>query len=319
MIKEKKNNISEKFFKLVNKYLKNETEKLSSKIEYYLHNIVNVDFDKIAEQNIRAYTEILIYLNENLKRIKDIWKINMNNNKNNKNEKSLIKNSFEILHYCIYIVLYTYPKYKKYLEVHNAEKNDYLTELKSQNDQLLDNLRIAINSVKYIEKLNFNNNSIEIVLEKYLSFLIQALNLYYLIINNNIGNSEIELLFHNYIFVLKNTTNPYTLQNCIKHLENVLCLGNKDNSDLNGFNSKLIFNWGIYLNENYYLQNRYKSNDKYSLILKFILRYYSYCLNRKGNNNQLVPLFKGLFLGVVNDKLVRFKNLMTKLIALIFP
>ena len=63
MIKEKNNNISEKVFKLINKYLKNEVEEIGLKINKCLISIVNVHFDKIAEQNIRAYTEILIYLN----------------------------------------------------------------------------------------------------------------------------------------------------------------------------------------------------------------------------------------------------------------
>ena len=107
-----------------------------------------------------------------MKRIKDIWTINMNSNKNNKNEKRLIKNSIELLYYYSYIVLYSYKNYKQYLESHSNEKSDYLIELKNQNDKLLSNLRTAINSLKYIEKLNFNNNSIEFLLEKYLFFLI---------------------------------------------------------------------------------------------------------------------------------------------------
>ena len=132
-------------FKIVNKFLKNEVEEIGIKIYKYLLNIVNIPYDKIGEINIRAYTEFLTFINENSPRILDIW---YNNIRYKKHEKKLIRNSIELLSYYSYNVLYSYQTYSKYLNEHNnLQPLDYLIELKTQNNILLEKITIAIYSL----------------------------------------------------------------------------------------------------------------------------------------------------------------------------
>ena len=89
----------------------------------------------------------------------------------------------------------------------------------------------------------------------------------------------------------------------IKYLESVLNIGpTDDNADINQFNTELIRNWKTYLNESNYLQNRYKSDSKYNLIMKFILKYYLYCLNKAGINNEPIQQFRELYRNIINMK-----------------
>ena len=55
-------------------YLKNETEEIGRN-KFFLIIIHN---DKISELYFRVLNELLIYLNKNLTKIRDIWNININ-------------------------------------------------------------------------------------------------------------------------------------------------------------------------------------------------------------------------------------------------
>ena len=233
MYKDKKDNMK-KLFKLINKFLKNEVEDIGIKIYKYFYTIVNPhQNDKIWELNIRAYTEFLIYLNDNSQRINDIWNINM---LTDKNEKKLNKNSLELLGYYSYVILYSYQNYNKYMSSHSLQEADYLKELKIQSDKLLENITKGISSIKVIEKEDFRNNFKDYILEKYLFFIIQILYLFYLIKNKNINKEEVDLILYTFHFVLKNTTITFTYQMTLKYLEGVLGLGQStDNSDHSPF------------------------------------------------------------------------------------
>ena len=299
-------------FNLINKFLKTEVEEIGIRIYKYFYSIVNIHYDKIGEINIRAYTEFLIYINENSPRIIDIWHNNINSKKN---EKKLIKNSIDLLGYFSYNVLYSYQNYNKYLnENKNIQQYDYLLELKTQNDAILEKITKAIYSIKIIEKEDISDNLKNFILEKYLFFLIQVIYFFFLIKKKNITNEEAEFICHCFQFVLKNTAISYIYQMTLKYLEGVLSLGQvNENGDINEYNKEFIKNWKLYLNENNYLQNKYKSDSKYNCILKFILKYYLYCFNRQGNNIETIPFFKDLYKNIISDNLRMFKNLTSKI------
>ena len=310
MYKDKKE-LMKKLYQLINKFLKNEVKDIGLKIYKYLYGLVNVHYERITETNIRAYTEFLIYINENSPRILEIWE---NNNKNYKNEKILNKNSLELLGYYSHIVLYSFQNYNRYLNEHNNLQDDYINELRSQTDKLADKISKALYSSKIIEKEKFSNNYKDFILEKYLFLLIVQLYLFFLLKNKNIIKEEVEFICHTFQFVLKKTENYYTFQMTLKYFEGVLSLGQtKDNADINQYNGELIKNWKNYFDESNYLQNKYKSDNKYNLILKFILKYYLYCFNRQGNNNELVPFFKDLHKNIVADNYIMFKKLISKI------
>ena len=134
-----KNEVWKKFYKLINKYLKKEVEDIGIKIYKYLLNLVNVHPNKIFELNIRAFTELLIFINDNTQRIIEIWNININNDKQ---EKKLIKNSIEILGYFTYVLLCSFTTYNPYIKSNNQDI-DYLNEVKQQ----------CLNYLKMLKKL----------------------------------------------------------------------------------------------------------------------------------------------------------------------
>ena len=84
------------YFKLMNKYLKNEINEIGYN-KYFtvlLDQISNNSERQPSELNFLAFNEFIKCLNENILRIKDIWDININH----RQEKNLIKNSFEVLY-----------------------------------------------------------------------------------------------------------------------------------------------------------------------------------------------------------------------------
>lgn len=142
--KEKTNQI--KFYQLINKYLKNEIKEIGLKIYKHFYSLVYVHhYDRMGEMNIRAITELLIFINENSPRIIDIMNYNINNYKP---KKILAKNSIELLGFFSYLILYSFQNYSKYLNEHNIQGIDYLVELKKQNDKIVENISLVIKSVK---------------------------------------------------------------------------------------------------------------------------------------------------------------------------
>lgn len=82
----------------------------------------------------------------------------------------------------------------------------------------------------------------------------------------------------------------------------------RDNNDINHFNTEVIKNWKEYINVDNYLENKYKSDNKYNVILK----YYLYWFNRPRNNNEQIPSFE-LYKNIKDDKYVMFKRLISKI------
>ena len=308
--KERANQI--KFYQLMNKFLKNEVKDLGLRIYKILMYNINVhQYERIGEMNIRAFTEILNYVNDNSPRIIDIMNYNMNNFKSS--EKLLAKNSIELLGFFSNLVLYQFQNYRKYLNEHNTGI-DYLVELKKQNDKLVENISIVIKSVKKIEKENYTNNYKDCILEKYWRVLIIHLYLLYFIKNKELKKEEIEFICQTFQYIIKKSGNSTIYQSGIKYFEGILSLGqSRDNNDINQFNTEIIKNWKVYLNEENYSQNKCKSDNKYNLIIKFILKYYLYWFNRTGNNNEPNPCFQELYKNIIDDKYIMFKRLISKI------
>ena len=84
-----------RYIRMVKKFLKNETEDIGLN-KYFLQ--LHQHSDKNPEKNYRILNELLIYLNENMKRIKDIWDININYIITFKNlEKELVESAGKVI------------------------------------------------------------------------------------------------------------------------------------------------------------------------------------------------------------------------------
>ena len=70
--------LQKKFFKLMNKYLKNETDDIGIN-KYFLYLFTQItNNERPSELNYLAITEIIKFLNDNIVRLKEIWEININ-------------------------------------------------------------------------------------------------------------------------------------------------------------------------------------------------------------------------------------------------
>ena len=303
-----------KLYRVVNKFLKTEVEDIGLKIIYkYLSSFINIhQNERIGESNIRAYTELLIYINENCERMSEIWKINMNNVKK---EKPLIKNSIELLGYYSFTTLYSYQNFIKHLNENNIHNSEYLIQLKNQSDILPRQIKLAIESRKIVEKELVYNNRKDTLLEQYLFFIIQVLYLFFLIKHKNMTNEEISTVCNTFYFVLKNSSNLYLYQLTLKYLDGMLRLTDqKEKTEENPYNLEFLKDTKLYLNERNYLKDRYNSDNKYIHIVKFISKYYFYIFSKLGNsNNNVIPVFKELYKTIVADNFIMIKELVSKL------
>ena len=258
------------------------------------------------------YTEFLIYINENSKRIIEIW---INNLSYKNDEKILAKNSFEILGYVVYELLYFYQNYYKYFNSKNIQGIDYLIELKNQNDKLYENIKFIIDSLKIIEKDNLKYNYKNFMLEKYYFFILHSLYLFFILKDKNKNKEEFDLICSSFIFIIKNTLNSMTTQMGIKYLEDIVKSRNYYNSNnnqvINPNDLEIIKNWKIYFNENTFLQKRNKFENKYNIVIKSMIRNYLNCFNKQGNNDQLNQLLSKKI--IFEDKLKSFKNIIMKI------
>ena len=87
----------------------------------------------------------------------------------------------------------------------------------------------------------------------------------------------------------------------------------QSHEDKNQFNREIIEKWKIFLNEKQYLENKYKTENKLNVILKFINKYYLYCFNRQGNNSETGLFFKELYKNIDKDKYVMFNKFASKI------
>ena len=306
--------IGKKFFKLINKYLKTENEEIGLKIYKYLINIANAPYEKISELNIRAYIEILIFINDNSQRIIEIWNNNINNIKDKIKEKILAKDSFELLSDFIYWLNCFLKIYNNYINSSDQKSTDYLNQLKENNEKIIGNIKKIIDSIAIIKKEDISSNSKSFLSEKYYFLLSHSLFLFYLLKNKNINEKEEEITFFSFKFIIKNSLNNMITQMAMKYFEDILKSTKSVfmNNQKNYYYQQIIKDWKIYFNENTYLHPNYKLESKYNIIIKFIIRFYSYCFDIQ-ENNQKMQIFKDISKLFIEDKLAMFKNFIMKL------
>ena len=213
-----------------------------------------------------------------MKRIEDIWKININL----KPEKNKIKNSLEILHiYTGYI--YTY--YKKYTankgekpENHGAsiECSD---EFRKQERLIIDNMKYIISFVKeIILKEKIDNNTKNNVLERFLLFLYQIFTLFLRIKavkTSKITKEEAEIMCQSSHFMIKNGTQNSLIDSALKFFSELISFSNLNVSQIpdqqNFFFNELFNNWKVYFNYELYVQNKYCSEYKINSVLSYLI------------------------------------------------
>ena len=146
--------LQKKFFKLMNKYLKNETDDIGIN-KYFLYLFTQItNNERPSELNYLAITEIIKFLNDNIDRLKEIWEININQ----RPQKNLIKNSFEIFYYYTTSIL---NNFKPYFNKHNNtnqnninlyNNSDYLFEFNKYKNNYIENVAKIVSFFKKVEK-----------------------------------------------------------------------------------------------------------------------------------------------------------------------
>ena len=295
--------IGNKFFQLINIYLKKEVEEIGLKIYKNLNILVKVEIKKISEINILAYIELLKYINENSQRMTEIWN---NNIICKKNQQKLAINSVKLFFYFIGLLNETFKIFNDYLNNNISQGLNYLIELKSQNGKLIESLKNILNSIKTIENENLKDNSKRNLLENYYTLINQSFYSLFIIKGKNINKDELELILYSFKFSVGNTINTFVTHMAMKYFEDIIL---SKNIAQNENNLEIIKNWKIIFNENTYLQNNYKSESKYNIIIKYFIKFYLYCFK----NNEQYHIFKEISKKFFEDKFKIFKNFVKKL------
>ena len=296
--------IGNKFFRLINIYLKKEVEEIGLKIYKNLNILVKVEIKKISEINILAYIELLKYINENSQRMIVIWNNNINCKKN---QPKLAINSVKLFFYFIGLLNETIKIFNDYLNNNISQGLNYLIELKNQNGKLIESLKNILNSIKTIEKENLKDNSKITLLENYYTLINHSFYSLFIIKEKNINKDELELILYSFKFSAGNTISTYVTHMAMKYFEDIISRKNiiHDENDL-----EIIKNWKTYFNENTYLKNNYKSANKYNIIIKYFIKFYSHCFDK---NNELFQVFKEISKKFLEDRFKMFKNFVRKL------
>ena len=307
-----KKEIFNKFLALINKYLKRENRDIGFKIRAMIKNLIKIPKEKINEINVRAFIELLIYINENSHRLQEIWNLSINGNTI---EKKLARNSFALLGYFSYDFICTYDIYYNYLLRQDTQGFSYLTELKTQFKNFIENNEKIVNSIKIFKDISISSNLKSYVFEQYLYFISKSLYLFYIIQKSRkITKEQAELICFSFHFILKNTTITFIYQTDIQYFEYIL----KDSQNLNQtdlgnpFNEYIIKNWKMYFNSDNYLQNSYKSDNKYNLIINNLIKIYSNCFKDEGNKEKL-KIHNELIKCFIDDKFRMFKKIISKI------
>ena len=143
-----------KYFKLMNKYLKNEIEEIGIN-KYFLILLTQMSNNNErppSELNYLAFNEIMKCLNENIQRIEDIWNININH----KQEQNLIKNSFYVLYSYSYYILSALKVV--YNNQNNVNNNDIVIEINKQKKIFIENIPTIFSFYKIIYSNGITNS-----------------------------------------------------------------------------------------------------------------------------------------------------------------
>lgn len=296
-----------KFFKLIRKYLKNETEDIVTN-KYFL-SILNTE--KISERYFKILNELLIYFNENLKRIKEIWEINLNS----KPEKNKIKNSIEFL---LISINFVSRYYYKYIYENKPGAFNIDNEFKLQENLFNDKIKDVIHFIKQIEKEKIDNNYKINVLENFLIFFYQIFKLFIqikLIGKSQITKEQTETICQGCFFIIKNGTQNNLIDSAFKLLDQLIDFSKyiieHDVSKKNNFYNELFNNWKIYFNYEKYLENKYCTKYKINSVFNYLIKFYGKCFRINENNKEI--LFVNILKCMENDGYIAVKKLIEKM------
>ena len=300
--------LQKKFYKLMRKYLKNETEEIGRN-KYFIY---NTHLEKINEQYLRNLNELMICLNDNLGRIKDVWEINLNG----KAEKTKIRNSLDIFY--IYASIIT--SYYRNLGQNRNEKldlniinNEYTLELRHQEEYLINNLKKVIEFSKEVQKEPIDNNYKGIILEKFLIFLHQSFMLFLrmkAVKAIKITKEESEIMCDSCHFIIKNATNNGLIDVGLKFFWELITFTNYSQQEENYFYKELYKNWKKYFDFELLLKNKTRSETKINLVLNYFIKFYNFCFKENGSS---LMIFKNLHNDIQNDNYNMIKKLIEKL------
>ena len=305
--KKESKEIQRKYYKLLKKYLKNETEEIGINKCF----LIIPHHEKVSEHYYRVLIEILIYLNDNIKRIDDIWEININE----KPEKNMIKNSFELLNFYINAIIQFHKRYTENMNDTTNITTDCLTEFKRQDTLLFENIEKVIKFVKTVEKEKIDNNHKGIIMEKFLYFLYQIFCLYLRIKalrGIKIEKEEAEIMCQSCFFMIKQGNISSLIDNSLKFFFEIISYSNyQNNEQQNFFYNELFNNWKKYFNFEIYLQNKYVSETKINVVLYYLIqKFYIYCFKDNGDN---AILWKNMAKAFEEDNFSIIKKLIEKL------
>ena len=309
--KKENREIQRKYFKLMKKYLKNESKDIGMN-KYFL--MSSSHHEKISEHYYRALIEILICLNENMRRIKEIWEINISS----KPERNKIRNSFEMLNIYTNVII----QYHKRITGNKNDKNensnistDCLLEFKKQDSLLLESMEQVILFMRKVEKEKIDSNHKGIVVEKFLEFLFQIFSLYLRLKAAKaiqVTKEEAEIMCQSCHFMIKQGSLNTLIDCSLKFFYDLISFTNypSNSEQQNFFYNEIFKNWKKYFNFELYLQNKYGSETKINSILYYFIRFYNYSFRDNPNN---IPLFKSLAKAFEEDGYNMVKKLIQKL------
>ena len=295
LINNKKDNkeLQKKFFKLMNKYLKNETCDIGGN-KYFIYLFTQIN-ERPSELNYLAIIEIIKFLNDNIQRLKEIWEININH----RQEKNLIKNSYDI--FCYYS-MYLNSNFKYYFNrPNNVNQNninlynnnsDYIYEFNKQKNNFMENTSKIISFYKKIEKEEINDNYKRYVQEKFFLFVIQMLNII-IRIKQISSLEEAESICQCCTSMLIKVTWPNAVEtnlNLFWEIIKICCInsegfGGSPNS-VNFMYDEIFKNWKKYFDFEIYLENRYLSENKINKVLCYFMRLFTFCFNGNGGSDK---------------------------------
>ena len=309
-IKRDNKEIFRKYLKLTRKFLKNESETIGlSKLFFtFTHQ------EKVTEQNYRVINEILIYLNENMRRIVDVWDINIKL----KPERIKNKNSFELQSVFTNIIIQFLRKItgNKDKIDNSSISNDCLLDFNNNENALLGNMQRVINHMKVVQKEKIDNNHKGIVIEKYLLLLFQVFSLYLRLKASKslkINKEESETMCDSCYYMIKIGTTNNLIDSSLKFLWDLISFSNFPNNQIteneNYFFNELSKNWKKYFNFETYLQNKNTSEIKKNSVLYYFIKYFAFCFKADNNYN----LFRYMLNSLQGDNYSYVKKIIEKI------
>ena len=306
--------IQKRYFALIRKYLRNETEDIGANKFFLMFS----HYEKISEQYYRTLNEILIFLNDNIQRINEIWDININF----KPERNKIKNSLELLYaYANPIISYCRKFYANKNEKHDNSNisSEVLQEFYKQEKNLIDNMGKMLSFFKKVKEETIDDNHKGIVLEKFLIFLYQIFHLFLRLKSAKglkMTKEEAQTLCRGSHFMIKIGTISALYDNGLRYFWDLISSGyssyanNQAGEQNNYFYEEFFSDWKKYFNFEEFLVKKYVSEAKINSVINIFLKLYNFCFLENSTNH---ILFKDMQNRLKEDNYNIIKKLIERL------